>query len=285
MWSLSGCGHQWRGEGHQSGFDREHDAGPAEHLTHEPATAWTPTEGQKMLCRSACAGSPLSPEGGEGDLHPVLPKCNMAGWPRLAAARWASRPAGRPGSSSPRPRRSGRPERMNVMGKSAKGSVGPATSDCGPVTSGYGPLVDPEHALPPDRDTTPPMSRPAHGVDEAERRLRRYLETSTAGASRSGTEVVGHLCRQGHSEAAARWALHSMLARGELALEPALRTGEAAAWRFATAAGTTTKTSRSGRPIACSSPGCSLPRLRRTAGRRSTSASSPSIKRRRWSTE
>ncbi len=111
------------------------------------------------------------------------------------------------------------------MGKSAKGSVGPATSDCGPVTSGYGPLVDPEHALPPDRDTTPPMSRPAHGVDEAERDLRRYLETSTAGASRSGTEVVGHLCRQGHSEAAARWALHSMLARGELALEPAAPDG------------------------------------------------------------
>ena len=100
------------------------------------------------------------------------------------------------------------------MGKSAKGNVGPVT--CAPMAPlDYNPL-------PSERDTTPNAPRPDFGIDEAEHDLLRYVRGLPLECSQSGQQVVGWLRGEGHSEDAAHWALHTLLARGVLTLEPAI---------------------------------------------------------------
>ena len=76
--------------------------------------------------------------------------------------------------------------------------------------------------LPSERDTTPNAPRPDFGIDEAEHDLLRYVRGLPLECSQSGQQVVGWLRGEGHSEDAAHWALHTLLARGVLTLEPAI---------------------------------------------------------------
>ena len=64
------------------------------------------------------------------------------------------------------------------------------------------------------------MTRPDFGIDEAEQDLRRYVSRMLLGCSQSGEQVVGWLRSRGHSEDAAHWALHGLILRGALIVEP-----------------------------------------------------------------
>ena len=75
--------------------------------------------------------------------------------------------------------------------------------------------------LPIERDTTPGCPVPERGIDEAEHDLAQGLQGSPVGLPLLGENLVQYLRMRGHSEAAAHWALHDLILRGLLILEPA----------------------------------------------------------------
>jgi hypothetical protein len=109
---------------------------------------------------------------------------------------------------------------MNVMAKSTDHG-GEAIRTAPPMAP-----INVFPALPAKRDTTPPVARPEYGVDEAEQDLQQLLQGVPVDSSLPGERLVRFLRSQGHTEPAAHWALHTLLSRGLLAVEPAIE-GEA----------------------------------------------------------
>jgi class 3 adenylate cyclase len=111
-------------------------------------------------------------------------------------------------------RRSGPKQKGRVMAESRKSTREPIPG---------APPMAPIDAtrLPSERDTTPGCPAPECGIDEAERDLAQCLQGSPLGLPLLGEDVVQYLRMRGHSESAAHWALHDLIARGLLILEPA----------------------------------------------------------------